>query len=460
MPFDLRLTAQQRESLKAHLFSGDGNEAVSVAVCGFRNGPDRTIFCVHQVLHIPYEACAERSPVRVRWDVMAAMPAIEVAVKRGGAVLKIHSHPNGFTAFSTYDDASDKELFAAISRLSDGKVQGLSVVMMPGGALFGRVVSQAGVFTPLRRLMVAGDDIEFFGSESEPTAPGEAEMRTRQAFGDKTVALLRGLTVGVVGCSGTGSWVVEMLGRLGVGKLVLVDPDVIERKNLNRIVNSTEVDAENKTSKVEVMARGIAANGLGTKVRAIQGDLARRDVIEELAACDVLFGCMDSADGRELLNRIATYYIIPYFDVGIRLDADGSGGINQICGAVHYLIPGGSSLLSRGVITSAQVGAEAMRRRNPEQYQALLKEGYIRGIAVDRPAVISVNGFVASHAVNELLARLHPFRSDGNDEFRYQILSLRDGAWLRIPDGEKCGFLNSKTGRGDCTPLLGSPELS
>ena len=64
------------------------------------------------------------------------------------------------------------------------------------------------------------------------------DLRTRQAFGDGTTDLLRSLSVGVAGCSGTGSWVIELLGRLGIGRLVLVDPDTIECKNMNRIVNS------------------------------------------------------------------------------------------------------------------------------------------------------------------------------------------------------------------------------
>jgi hypothetical protein len=40
--------------------------------------------------------------------------------------------------------------------------------------------------------------------------------------------------VAVIGCGGLGGYVVEQLARLGVGTLVLVDPDVFEEHNLNR----------------------------------------------------------------------------------------------------------------------------------------------------------------------------------------------------------------------------------
>jgi tRNA A37 threonylcarbamoyladenosine dehydratase len=39
-----------------------------------------------------------------------------------------------------------------------------------------------------------------------------------------------------------------------VGRIILVDPDKVELKNLNRIINSTVTDAEKEISKVEMLA--------------------------------------------------------------------------------------------------------------------------------------------------------------------------------------------------------------
>lgn len=229
-----------------------------------------------------------------------------------------------------------------------------------------------------------------------------------------------------------------MLARLGVGELVLVDPDRIERKNLNRVVNSTTKDARKKRMKVRVFANAIRRMGMGTRVISHPTEIMQRRVVDALAGCDFLFGCVDSADGRDAVNRIAAFYNLPFVDVGVHLEADGRGGVKQVCVAVHYLIPDGSSLLSRRVITAEKVRAEALHRRSPKQYRALRKEGYIEGINVNSPAVISINGFAATHAVNEMLARIHPFRRDANHEFRHQTFSLTDGAWLRIDDGPPC----------------------
>lgn len=455
----LRLTKEQQARLQHHLFPGDGCESVALALCGTLDGANRQVYCVNKIIEVPLDACVMRTEIGVRWNVQALVPVLGKALKRGFLILKIHSHPKSCEQFSSQDDKTDLELAHGVDAILGHTPSLISAFMTPDGKIHARLVLEGTGFESIDKVVVVGDAVEFMQQTSADKGD-DADLRTRQAFGDGTTNLLRSLSVGVAGCSGTGSWVVEMLGRLGVGHLVVVDPDVIEKKNLNRIVNSTLVHADQNRPKVSTLADAVQAMGFGTIVETHKKDLAHSDIVKALAKCDFLFGCMDSADGRDMLNRIATYYSVPYIDIGVRLDANGHGGVEQICCAVHYLIPGGSSLLSRGVITAEQVQAQALYRTNPEQYIALKNEGYIKGIAVDRPAVVSVNGFVAAHAVNEMLARLHPFRRDSNEEFRYQIFSLTEGAWLRLPDGSPCRFLARYVGRGDAQPLLGNPALS
>lgn len=459
----LRLTASQHEQLKRHLFPGDGKESVALALCGTHRGDRGTVLSLHRVSPVPDDTCIERSAISVAWPIEPHIPLFAEAARKGMVVLKIHSHPTGHPEFSKLDEISDRALLGSLAHLAPNASGHASAVILPDGKIFARVFGGNRQFTAVQRVVVVGDAVTTYdaagGVETAPIVD-EAFLRTQQAFGRGTVARLSRMRIGIVGCSGTGSWVVEMLSRLGVGELVLVDPDVIERKNLNRIVNSTAADATAGRAKVKVFARAIRRLGIGTRVIACHSDILQRKVVDALAECDFLFGCVDSADGRDALNRVAAFYTIPYIDVGVHLQADGHGGVQQVCAAVHYLIPDGSSLLSRRVITAEQVRAESLYRRAPEQYAALRKEGYIQGVNVDSPAVISINGFAASHAVNEMLARVHPFRRDDNCEFRLQTFSLTDGAWLRIEDGAPCAYLSKRVGRGDCTPLLDNAELS
>jgi hypothetical protein len=245
--------------------------------------------------------------------------------------------------------------------------------------------------------------------------------------------------------------------------LVIVDPDVIEKKNLNRILNSTLDDAVKKRFKVDVIKKAIEKAGLGTEVRVYSANLFDSpDLIREVACCDVIFGCMDSIDGRNLLNQVANIYLVPYFDLGVKLVADGHGSVSQIWGTVHYLIPGQSSLLTRGVYTNDDLRAAGIFRKNPEQFQSLRKEGYIKNVNVESPAVISVNMQISSLSVIELLARLHRFRIEDNNESAITRISLTDGYIQKDAESSllKDPYLEKLSGRGDMIPFLNMPELS
>jgi tRNA A37 threonylcarbamoyladenosine dehydratase len=58
--------------------------------------------------------------------------------------------------------------------------------------------------------------------------------RTRLLFGDVGVEKLKKATVMVVGCGAVGSFAIEGLARSGVGRLIVVDFDVVEESNINR----------------------------------------------------------------------------------------------------------------------------------------------------------------------------------------------------------------------------------
>lgn len=449
----LRLTQNQQQQLKRHLFSGDGNESVALALCGRLSNGDREILCVHRIEPVPDKDCAERSETRVQWDPRPFQALFEEAASKGMGILKIHSHPSGFEEFSETDDHSDKELFKSLHGWTDDGLPHCSAVMLPSGKIFARHVSPDGFFLPVDRVAVTGDSITLFDSQTN-TEILEAQIRTAQAFGEATTSQLGVLTIGVVGCSGTGSWVIEQLVRLGVGRLILVDPDIVKKKNLNRIVNSSEEHAHNGEFKVNALAEILEHHGTGTSITTYPKLIFEREVSDALGACDVLFGCVDSIEGRNYLNRIATFYSIPYFDLGVRLDADGEGGVSNVSAVVNYLIPDGSSLLSRKSYSAESLRVDSLRRCDPERYADEEKDGYIKGSKVESPAVISVNGFCATAAVNEFLARIHPFRLGKLSEERQQQFDLVNSFWIYKGHSTPCPLLSSKTGRGNMSPYL------
>lgn len=457
MQLSLTMTAGHAHLLSRHLFPEDGCEAVALLLCGRRAGTERHRLLVRRVVAIPYAECSKRLPDRVTWPTRYVEALLEEATRNDLAIVKIHGH-RGYDRFSATDDRSDRSLFPGIADLTGNSIHG-SAIMMDDGRIFGRMVDSDGNFLPFAHVAVIGDDLRFYrGHEGRPVEP--FGHRLAQSFGAGTYHQLRQLRVAVIGCSGTGSVVIEQLARNCVGTLVLVDPDHIEAKNLNRIINSRAVHAKEAAAKVDVQAHAIAEMGLGTKVETYHADLFDPKVVRAIAECDVVFGCMDSVDGRHLLNKLASFYLLPYFDLGVKLEADGKGGVEQVCGTVHYLQPGGSSLLSRHVYTTEQVRAAGLYRTDRAAYKAQLGLGYIRGIAEDRPAVIQLNALIASLAINELLARLHPYRLDPNGDYAIHRISLSHGIYEHLDDGDPCPALSRHIGRGDVAPLLDWAELS
>lgn len=460
MSVTLTMTEDQHATLLRHLFPSDGCEAVAIALCGRAAGSANHRLVLRRIEVIPYEACSVRRPDQVTWPTNLLVPLLAEAAKRNWAVVKIHGH-RGFDRFSDVDDESDRQLFPSLYAWTDSIDPHASMIVMDDGRVFGRVVTEDGEFESLAAVTVVGDDIQVYRNAhpNDGKVP-EFGRRVAQTFGSGTYEKLRQLRIGVVGCSGTGSPVIEQLARNCVGSLVLVDPDHVEEKNLNRILNTTMADAMAARAKVEVAHRSVSAMGLGTTVEIHAKTLFDREVVNALAGCDIVFGCMDTIDGRFLLNKLASFYMIPYFDLGVKIEADGHGGVDQVCGTVHYLKPGGSSLLSRHLFNLEQVRASGLRRTDPEQYRKLLAEGYIRGGQEDRPAVIQLNTLIASLAVSELLARLHPYRMDPNAEYAINRISLTHGIFDHEPDGSQCEVIGRHVGRGDVEPPLDWAELS
>jgi proteasome lid subunit RPN8/RPN11 len=463
-PVTLALSGDQHEHLRSFLFPGDGKEAVAIMLCGRRAGNRRHRLVVREIHGIPYEDCSERTPLRVTWPPDYIAPMLDRAAEEGLSVIKVHSHPGGYAAFSLTDDKSDRQLLPMIRGWVEADVPHGSVVMLPDGQMFGRLWSTAGEFEPIDCISVAGDDLHFWYADAGSVELPDFVASHAQAFDDGTIERLRRLTFAVIGASGTGSPTQEQLVRLGAAVIVSVDDDHMEERNINRILNSTMDDVKQKRAKVDVLADAAERTGLGTEIIRLKKNLWDPEVIRQVAQCDVIFGCMDTIDGRYLLNAIAAYYCIAYFDIGVRLDAikdpTGKARIREVCGTVNYLRAGRSSLVSRDLFSMADVAASGLRRNDPKAHERQVEDGYIKGVAAHRPAVISVNMFASGLAVNEFLARLHPFREEPNGAYAAVTFSLASMEFFYDAEEGICEILGPKVGQGDTKPLLGLMELA
>jgi molybdopterin/thiamine biosynthesis adenylyltransferase len=461
MQNQLRISGKHYKQLLQHLFPGDGKEAVAVALCGRFERDGISILLTHKLELIPHEEC-QRDGDYVHWQTDRIIPFLEEVEKKNMAIVKIHCHPGGYPRFSDIDDRSDGELFPSVFSWSETESVHGSAVMLPDGRIFGRVFTKEMEELPFDKVSVSGDAIKTW-YHSNNSSLDEFSIRTIQAFGEGTYNRLKKMKVGIIGCSGTGSPLIEQLVRLGVAEIVIADPDLVETKNLNRILNTRMKHVENREKKVFVIKEAIESIGIGTKVTVYDKNLYDSpEALNDLITCDVIFGCVDSVDGRHLLSQLTNFYLLPYFDVGVRLIADGEGNVHTIVASVHYIQPGCSTLLSRKMYDAERLRAEATKRQNPETYQQLLQEKYIQGVEVDRPAVISINMMISSLAVNEFLNRIHLFKDDCPSHYAKVMIDYCGGCIENVSEKrfDQDAYAATWAGRGDCKPFLRMPELS
>jgi hypothetical protein len=156
--------------------------------------------------------------------------------------------------------------------------------------------------------------------------------------------------------------------------------------------------------KAELAKRQVTEIGLGTQINPLKGAVTDLAVVKELKGCDIIFGCTDDEWGRAILTRLSPFYLIPVFDMGVKIDSS-NGEIKSVRGRVTTLIPGSPCLYCRGIVTQQGVDADILSKTNPAEYERRRREGYVAELPETAPAVIMFTSTVASTAVSEMLHR-------------------------------------------------------
>ena len=124
-------------------------------------------------------------------------------------------------------------------------------------------------------------------------------IRNVPALTEDECALLHTKRVLVAGCGGLGGNLINMLSRVGVGSLRIVDGDVFEATNLNRQLFS-EVPILG-TNKARAAAERIHRINPDVTVETVEAFLTEENAVELIRGCDVVMDALDNVDGRRVL---------------------------------------------------------------------------------------------------------------------------------------------------------------
>lgn len=137
---------------------------------------------------------------------------------------------------------------------------------------------------------------------------------------------LSAFTIGIAGCGGLGSNCAVALARVGIGKLVLADYDVVERSNLNRQYFFLHQIGKPKT---EALAENIRLIDPGVITRTHQIMLTPLNIPAIFAGCDVVVEAFDKADQKQMLLEVMAEHM-PHLPLVSGIGMAGWGNSNTI----------------------------------------------------------------------------------------------------------------------------------
>lgn len=388
----IRIPERVWAAVCGHLFSTRGEHfAFLLARWTFSNG--EPVFLVRDAILVPDDQVAI---TKDGWEptTEGLLTVVNTAVRSGEALIEAHNHGGTRPRFSLTDRRGLPEFAAYVLDSLPDRPYGATV--WGDAAVYGEFFGQDGATGSVRSITVAGDRLQQLASRDDDEAP-LAEAYDRQlswftAWGQRQLGRLR---VAVAGAGGTGSQLVQNLAYLGVRDFLVIDDDEADASNMNRLVTAAAADVG--TPKGILARRLIKSVAPDAIVRVIQDKIQSAGALDALKGADLLFGCFDNDGARLILNELALAYGIPYFDLGVGIDVE-EGTIAVAGGRVAAVLPGGPCLSCMGEIDRAEA---AFVLSTPAQQAFQLERGYVSGMAVKAPAVVSLNATVAGVAATE-----------------------------------------------------------
>lgn len=322
--------------------------------------------------------------------------AVQVA-HQGWLAVHLHSHPPGVDQFSTTDDEAESRLS---EWLADQGVPSYWSLVWPTGGM------------PRARLWTRGQAQPgrlFFGLAPmvAETAQGtSAALERQRAFGSGLRAAADQIRIGVLGVGGLGLLVVEQLARAGFRRFVLIDPDIVEETNLNRLPGVTRRDLGRLKVRVarRLIRQASLSLGLEPEISALPHDIYRSSTARRaLARCDLILAVTDNDLSRTLALQLALDHGREYLQAGTDITLAEDGTIIGLRAEVTGAEIGRYCPICSGRLSPGQASIEARAYAGGEVAARALSEGYVPDVAA--PAVMSLNAVTAGLLVTEIQRR-------------------------------------------------------
>lgn len=331
--FSVAMIEDIDDALAAHLLRTDGQEDLIFALYQPSTGLTRTTAIVVDLVH-PLDG-ERKVHGNASFSGDYFLRAAGVAAERDLGLAFLHSHPGGkgWQGMSHDDYAAESGHAGATQLITRLPLVGLTLAgrdhtysarrwhrAATRGAL---PVSRAPwVDEHATTVRVVGEQIKVsFNDALIPVpAPTRRSLRTVQSWGRSAHDDLIRLRVGVIGGGSVAQLVAESLARTGFIHIDILDFDLVEEHNLDRLLHATEADIGK--AKVDVLVEQLRSHTVtpGAVVHGFTDSVVEPDGWLRALDCDVLFSCVDRPWPRFALNVAAYGHLVPVIDGGVAVD--------------------------------------------------------------------------------------------------------------------------------------------
>ncbi|MBU2535776.1 MAG: ThiF family adenylyltransferase [Chloroflexi bacterium] len=272
--------------------------------------------------------------------------------------------------------------------------------------------------------------------------------RNIRFFGKEGQERLGAAKVAVVGIGGLGTHVVQQLALLGVGQLVLIDPQDLDRTNFNRYIGVSYDDPVPGTLKVDIGSRIVKKMNPETRVVRIPDSLLSQRAFKAVIASDYIFGCLDREGARLILNELCSAYSKPYFDLASEIF---SGNPPQYGGRLCVAWDGRGCIVCYRELDVAEAQTDLMNPKVRQDRDTIY--GVPRELLGEAgPSVVSINGVIASLAVTEFMLLVTGVRTIPKRLITYRAHT--GGVSVKTDDPEPdCYYCVGLRGKGDAADV-------
>ena len=340
------MTAAMEEALLGQLVRPDGQEDLCLATYRPSTGKGRVSALVTEV--IPPEPGERHVHGNVTVTAEYILRAAGIAQAKDSGLVLLHSHP-GASRWQPMSgpDRDTESSYAHLVRV----VTGLPLVGMTRATEDGTWSARHwDIGTGQQVDCTHSTNVRVIGEKSSvswnddlcpPPQATEMQLRTLSSWGAECQADLVRRRVLVVGVGSVGLDVVVRLAASGLCHITVMDFDIVQAHNLDRLIGATLKDVRLKRPKNHVACRegmkaATAANCLiGVSALSICEPEGLRLALDH----DLIFSCVDRPWPRAVLNALAYSDLIPVIDGGIAIDTFDDGQMRGATWRSHVIRP-------------------------------------------------------------------------------------------------------------------------